>query len=300
MNTIISILAVLKINCTIVPIDPEYPLDRIQYMIESSKISHILTSKKYKDNLDINFINITNAIYDNYSDILDKKFEYNILNNLYIVFTSGSTGKPKGISLMHKNMLNLVFDEIYNTSLLNDITNIRILQFATMSFDVSYQEIFTSFLSGGTLVLVDDITRKNIDKLTNYIKEKNISVLFVPPAYLRILTEKENNIKDLSNSLKSVITAGESLVITEGIRRLLHNNIRLFNHYGPAETHVATTFLVTKNYTDLNVPIGSPISNSRIYILGSNNKLCPKNVIGQIAIAGDCVGNGYLNITEFK
>ncbi len=300
MNTIISILAVLKINCTIVPIDPEYPLDRIQYMIESSKISHILTSEKYNGNLDINFINITNAIYDNYSDILEKKFEYNILNNLYIVFTSGSTGKPKGISLMHKNMLNLVFDEIYNTSLLNDITNIRILQFATMSFDVSYQEIFTSFLSGGTLVLVDDITRKNIDKLTNYIKEKNISVLFVPPAYLRILTEKENNIKDLSNSLKSVITAGESLVITEGIRRLLHNNIRLFNHYGPAETHVATTFLVTKNYTDLNVPIGSPISNSRIYILGSNNKLCPKNVIGQIAIAGDCVGNGYLNNTKLN
>ena len=300
MNTIISILAVLKINCTIVPIDPEYPVDRIQYMIETSKISYILTSKNYKENLDINFINITENIYNEFSEVMDTKFNYDISNNLYIVFTSGSTGKPKGISLMHKNMLNLVFDEIYNSSLLTDIKDIKILQFATMSFDVSYQEIFTSFLSGGTLVLVDDNTRKNIDKLTYYIKEKNISVLFIPPAYLRILSEKETNTKILGESLKSIITAGESLVITEGIRRLLHNNIRLFNHYGPAETHVATTFLVEKNYTELNVPIGAPISNSRIYILDSNNNLCPKNVVGQIAIAGACVGNGYLNNFELN
>lgn len=295
IDTIISILSILKINCTFVPIDPEYPIERIEYMIQNSKLEYILSSQTFDNNLDVKFIQINSETTNNYSSEFTKKLNYNIENNLYIVFTSGSTGKPKGIALKHKNMINLIFDELYTSKMFSKINTLRILQFATMSFDVSYQEIFTALLSSGTLVLINDVERKNIDKLTNFILNKQINVLFIPPAYLRLLVEKDSNVLSLVKTIKVVITAGEALIITEGIRKLLYNDIKLFNHYGPAETHVATTYLVHQNYSDINVPIGYPISNCHIYILDYSNNICPKNTIGQIVISGNCVGNGYWN-----
>ena len=305
IDTIISILAILKINCTFIPIDPEYPIERIKYMIETSELDYIICTKKFnKISFDkISLITINSDLIDNYSTDIIKTFNYNKENNLYIVFTSGSTGKPKGIGLKHKNMINLIFDELYNSNTFENIQNKKILQFATMSFDVSYQEIFTSLLSGGTLVLISDSTRKNMNELTKYIADKKISILFIPPAYLRLLAESNSNIELILKSVKVIITAGEALVITNGIRKLLYNGIKLYNHYGPAETHVATTFLVDKNYTNSTVPIGKAISNSRIYILDYTNNLLPKNSIGQIVISGDCVGNGYWkneNLTNEK
>lgn len=295
IDTIISILAILKINCTFVPIDPEYPIERIKYMIESSELNYIISAKPFNkfDLAEINLINVNSKLLNNYSTSIISNFNYNLENNLYIVFTSGSTGKPKGIGLKHKNMINLIFDELYSSDTFSNIENKKILQFATMSFDVSYQEIFTALLSGGTLVLINDNIRKNMSKLTNYIFNKEISILFIPPAYLRLLAENDSNIDSISKSVKVIITAGETLIITDGIRKLLYNDIKLYNHYGPAETHVATTFLVNKNYSDTNVPIGHAISNCRIYILDYTNNLLPKNAIGQIAISGACVGNGY-------
>lgn len=297
IDTIVSILAILKLNCTFVPIDPEYPLERISYMIDNSKLKYIITVKPFdkKLSLNTNIINIDKNSINSYSTKFNKKLNYNIENNLYIVFTSGSTGKPKGIALKHKNMINLIFYELYTSNMFNNIKNLRILQFATMSFDVSYQEIFTALLGAGTLVLINDADRKNINKLTTYILDKNIGILFIPPAYLRLLVEKDYNISSLIKTIKIIITAGEPLVITEGIRKLLYNNIKLYNHYGPAETHVATSFLVDRNYSDIDVPIGYPIANSRIYILDYSNNICPRNTIGQITISGDCVGSGYWN-----
>lgn len=144
-------------------------------------------------------------------------------------------------------------------------------------------------------MLISDSDRKNMDFLTNYINKKTINVLFIPPAYLRILVENDDNINKLLKSIKTIITAGEALIITEGIRKLLYNNIKLYNHYGPAETHVATSFLVDKNCINTAVPIGFPISNCGIFILDYTNNICPKYTLGQIAICGDCVGEGYLN-----
>ena len=152
-------------------------------------------------------------------------------------------------------------------------------------------------------MLINDSDRKNMDTLTSYINTKNINTLFIPPAYLRILVENNNNITSLIKNVKVIVTAGEALVITEGIRKLMSNDIKLFNHYGPAETHVATSFLINKTYKKISVPIGYPISNCSIYILDYSNNFCPNNTIGQIAIAGACVGNGYLNnnlLTEKK
>ena len=295
IDTIVAILATLKINCTYVPIDPEYPVDRISYMIDSSGIKYILLKEDF-DNITQNLSKfyIDYRYYSDEPTTFNNTFNYDNNNNLYIIFTSGSTGKPKGVTISHKNMMNLICFEKYKTDLLSD-PNTKILQFATMSFDVSYQEIFSALMFGNTLVLIDDNTRKNMSKLSSYIVNKNINTLFIPPAYLKLLVEDDNIIASLSKVLKNIVTAGEALIITTGMEKLILNGVKINNHYGPAETHVATTFVVNKNNVSIHPPIGCPISNAKIYILDSNNHLCPIGVTGQIAISGDCVGNGYWN-----
>lgn len=302
IDTIIGLLAILRLNCTYVPIDPQYPNDRINYMLTQSGVKQVLCanmdSVDILKNADVNFVSIDYSYYCDTSSLIDLPLDYKKENNLYIIFTSGSTGKPKGVTLSHKNMLNLIMFEKYHTNIFNDSNSHKILQFATMSFDVSYQEIFSSLLTSSTLVLVEDSVRKNMDKLTNYIKNSNLDILFMPPAYLRLLCEDNSNIENLLGCVKHIITAGEALIITDGIRKLLNNGIVIHNHYGPAETHVATTYTLNKNCNEKNVPIGYPISNSYIYVLDSTNNLCPINTIGQIAISGNCVGNGYFNNSD--
>ena len=290
ISTIIGILAILKLGKTFVPIDPLYPTDRINYMINSSKLNFILSDTEF-NNCNIPVILIND--FSNCSNILDYKNNLTPESNVYVIFTSGSTGMPKGVTISHKNLVNLICFEKEKSPILEKKS--KILQFATMSFDVSYQEVFSALLSGNTLVLISDVDRKNISSLINYINSYKISTLFIPPAYLRLLVEDINNVKILSESVKYIITAGEALLITPGIKELLKNNVEIYNHYGPAETHVATSYKVPSDIETTNVSIGTPISNSQIYILDENNNLCPINVIGQIAIGGDCVGNGYID-----
>lgn len=297
IDVIIGILAILKIGSTYVPIDPEYPKARIDYMMDKANLDFILTDNpnlvNLVENREISFLMIDEKQYVNCSSVFSKKISYDIEQNLYIVFTSGSTGNPKGVTISHKNMLNLIYFEKEKTNLLTGKN--RILQFATMSFDVSYQEIYSAFLSGSTLVLVKEDIRKDSHKLTDYLLKKQIDTLFIPPAYLRLLTEEPTNVEKFKTYLKNIITAGEQLVITHGIEQLLLAGITIHNHYGPAETHVATTYIVNKENIEVKPPIGSPISNTNIYILDKCNKICPPFTIGQIAISGDCVGNGYFN-----
>lgn len=295
IDTMVAILATMKINCTYVPIDPEYPSERISYMIDTSGIKYLLLTKDL-DNIENNLtkIYIDYSFYQNELNVVNKSFNYNKNNNLYIIFTSGSTGKPKGVTISHKNMMNLICFEKYKTNLLNG-ENIRILQFATMSFDVSYQEIFSALIFGNSLVLIDDTTRKNMNKLLEYILNKNINTLFIPPAYLKLLVEDSSIVSALSKVIKNIITAGEALVITPGIKDLISAGVSVHNHYGPAETHVATTFTVNSTNITVKPPVGKPISNTKVYVLDSHNQLCPIGITGQIAISGDCVGNGYWN-----
>jgi len=294
IDIIVGILAILKINCTFVPIDPNYPIDRIEYMISNSKIDTILATETTNLGTNLDLIDINYNKYSSLNIDLSVKFNYNIDNNLYIVFTSGSTGKPKGATITHKNMLNLVLFQKNCTNILSQTR--RILQFATMSFDVSYQEIFSALCTGSTLVLIDDNTKKDRIKLNDYILDNKIDTLFISPKYLLLLLEENKKIDILSKTLKHIITAGEQLIISDNIRKLIDSGVTIHNHYGPTETHVCTTFTInsTKDLA-LKPPIGKPISNSKIYILDSYQKLSPIGIVGNLYISGNCVGNGYIN-----
>ena len=241
----------------------------------------------------MHLINISSNLYSNCNKTFEYNYSYNSNNNLYVIFTSGSTGKPKGVCITHKNMVNLIYFEIFKTNIFKNPC--KVLQFATMSFDVSYQEIYSTLLTGNCLYLVSDNVRKNTHALVDYITENKIDTLFLPPAYLKLLCSDSLLVEKLKMFVQNIITAGEKLVLTPGIQELINNGIIIHNHYGPAETHVATSCIINSLKYGNEPPIGSPICNAQIFILDKNNQLCPNNVVGQIAIAGDCVGNGYIN-----
>ena len=295
INTIISILGVIKLNCTIIPIDPNYPAQRRKYMIENANVTTLLYTDNQLDDVEVD--KKINVKYENYinEEQDTSRYNYNVNNNLYIIFTSGSTGNPKPVTISHKNMINLILNELKTNEF--NLDNSKILQFATLSFDVSYQEIFTAFVSGSELVLIDDETKKDNNKLAKYIIDNQIDILFIPPRYLTYLAENKEA-KDFAKNLRHIITAGEQLIITKSIEDLINKGIIIHNHYGPAETHVATIYIVDKNNIELKPPIGSAIYNSNVYILNKNLELCGIDIPGEIYISGDCVGNGYYNKKE--
>lgn len=216
---------------------------------------------------------------------------------LYIIYTSGSTGIPKGVMLEHRNLVNLLNFEYSNTCI--DFRS-NVLQFTTIGFDVSFQEIFSTLLAGGRLFLIDRELRDNIYELFSFINEKAISVLFLPPSYLNLIFSEEDYISCFPETIKHIVTAGEQLIINPALKEFIQNRgICLHNHYGPAETHVVTTFTITPD-TEIPYypPIGKPISNTQIYILDKQNSPVPVSVPGELYIAGNGVGRGYINSAQ--
>lgn len=292
METIEIILAVLKNGLTFVPIDINLPEERIKNIIKLADIKFCFCD--FDDMCET----ITSLYYiDNIISNESKELTYDrkINEDLYIIFTSGSTGIPKGVRIKNNNIVNLMYSQ-KNLGL--NFMDKKVLQFATMSFDVSYQEIFSTICFGGTLVLLDEFIKKDSIKLTNYIDKYNIDILFIPPAYLRLVCEVNSNVLILKNNLTDIIVAGEQLIITKGIYELIKKSkIKLHNHYGPAETHVVSTIVLnSKNIDKFDmVPIGKPINNTQILILDKKERLLPINIAGEIAIIGESVGNGYIS-----
>src|ERR1041385_3711715 len=178
----------------------------------------------------------------------------------------------------------------------------RTLQFASLSFDVSFQEMLSTWCSGGTLVLITEETRRDTRALLRAIDREQIQQLFLPFVFLQHLAEVIDDGEQLPVHLRSIITAGEQLEITPQIGRLFsqHPNLRLYNHYGPSETHVVTAYQLEDDVDEWSKlpPIGRPIANTRIYILDESGQVAPVGVAGELWIGGENVSRGYLNRPE--
>jgi len=222
----------------------------------------------------------------------------------YVIYTSGSTGRPKGVAMGHKPLSNLILWHRNNNELSQAA---RTLQFASLSFDVSFQEMFSTWCSGGTLVMVDEETRRDAMALLRFIKEQNIERLFLPFVALHQLAEIAKDQNAMPDSLRDIITAGEQLRITPAIVNFfeMFKGCKLHNHYGPSESHVVTAFTLPDNPTEWTTlpPIGRPIDNTKIYILDRHCQPVPIGVHGELYIGGVAVAQGYLNnpdLTEEK
>ena len=305
IEMVAGLLAILKAGGAYVPIDPGYPPSRIAFMLEDSTATVLLTQSRLRhplaldelphecvvlclDELDLSAQPSANLTARSKPDDL-----------AYVIYTSGSTGRPKGVCLPQAALVNLLCWQSQQSGLDRPA---KTLQFSSLSFDVSFQEIFSSLLSGSQLVLVDEDTRRDAGALLGYLSEQQIERLFVPFVMLQHLAEQMDSLKHGTFKLQSIITAGEQLRITQAIKAWFDTlpDFRLHNHYGPTETHVVTALaLPADNKTwGFLPPIGQPIANLRIYILDGRHQPQPPGIPGELCIAGAGLARGYLNRPE--
>lgn len=294
-DLMIAILGILKAGGAYMVIDSNYPESRIEYMIQNCQVNYIIAQGSSKehikcrgtvlfiDEMDIENIKGLEGPVWTASDSL-----------AYVLFTSGTTGNPKALMEEHRNVINVVYclHAVLGADAVEDV-----LQFFSPSFTVSYQEMFTTLLFGGTYHIVDKSVRNNVGKLFEYIKEKRIKTVFFPTSFLKSIAKDKKYYQKLTGSLNHIVTAGEKLIITEEfLSHLEKENIILYNNYGISEVNMATIYPIPYHQTNLdNIPIGKPNFNTYIYVLDEKKNPLPIGTDGELYIAGDSVCRGYYN-----
>jgi amino acid adenylation domain-containing protein len=219
-------------------------------------------------------------------------------NPLYCIYTSGSTGKPKGVQLSHAGLANLLNWQLHHERLQNPA---RTLQFASFSFDVSFQELFSTWSNGGTLVMIDEDLRQDLPRLAGFIAEEKIERLYLPYAALQPIAETLAS-REAAPALRDVIVAGEQLQVSPEVRAMFKklDGAALHNQYGPSETHVVTALTMTGDATTWPAlpSIGFPVANTRCYILDKHGEPCPIGIPGELYLGGVQVALGYLHRPE--
>ena len=302
---IVSVLAVLKAGGAYLPLDPSYPPERVRYMIEDSAPVLVISEKLSLHAplpLGTKLIDIHSALHDVDEALAIDEPERNLSpqNLVYVIYTSGSTGRPKGTAMPHSAMSNLI--EWHRQNLSAEGRNV--LQFAALSFDVAFQEIFTTLCSGGRLILLEEEVRRDSRALIELLSAQEVERLFIPPLMLQSLAEsaiefkRESAVQPLL-SLRDIITAGEPLRITDPIVQFFGTlpGCRLHNHYGPTETHVVTTLTLSEDPSMWPAlpSIGRPIANVQIFVLDARGRPVPVGVTGQIYVGGLAPARGYIH-----
>lgn len=292
IETIIAMLAVLKIGGVFLPIDPSLPLVRIEYMLLDSGAAHILTTQKYG----ISYKDRTSSLVF-IDDILNlpKYSELPLVDikssdPAYIIYTSGSTGNPKGVVMKHEGLSNL------QSVFINDLDikqHDKVLQFASISFDASIWEIFMAFFTGASLHIIPQNTIMNPKHFETYLNINRISVVTLGPTYLAYLNPSK------IEHLRMVITAG-SQISSELVNKWAR--FEYVNAYGPTETTICSTLWKRRTpWKELeSIPIGKAIQNCEIYVMDGNLNELPIGQAGELCIAGINLAIGYLNNEEMN
>jgi amino acid adenylation domain-containing protein len=301
IEMIIAILGIIKSGAGYLAIDPTYPGERVLHMLADSRC-HLVIIDRAGPHLFRNYRGKQINIYSGWEDIAAKSGENPPVVNdasdvLYVIYTSGSTGTPNGAMLSHGILSNLVQWQHHKTTI---DCSLRCLQFTSVNFCVSFQEIIITLTAGGSVHLIGEIERQDIDYLMDFLVEQRIRVLYLPFSYLNFLFNESGRWRQSFNHcLKHIITAGEQLKITAGLKRFLEENpgVQLHNHYGSSEMHVVTSYTLDASSAS-SVPVppaGRPVSNTAIYILDEYDKPVPIGVWGELCIAGSLEVLGYIH-----
>ena len=286
----VGLLGILKAGGAFVPLDPEYPKERLEFMIKDSEPRALVIQEKSRDIL---------AVYSGPVVCLDggkgpvssesnsvAACPPNPANLAYVIYTSGSTGRPKGVLLEHRGLCNLAIAQAEHLGI---TPQSRVLQFASMSFDASVWEIFGALLAGAALVLArkEDLM-PGVD-MVQLLKDQAITVVTLPPSVLAVLPE------DAFPKLLTVVSAGEACPVE--IMTRWRRGRRFINAYGPTESTVCASLSICQE--DSTKPsIGRPIANTQIYILDRNLQPVPVGVPGELHIGGIGLARGYRNRPE--
>ncbi|GAB4045355.1 non-ribosomal peptide synthetase [Spirosoma litoris] len=288
---VITLLAVLKAGAAYVPIDPEYPHDRVEFMLADSSASVLITAKKYHaagqtaNQTTVILIEEVLAKLDTYS-----KEAPNVLvagsDLAYILYTSGSTGRPKGVLIEHHNLVNLLYSMIAWPGITKEDA---LLAVTTVSFDIAGLELFLPLLVGATLVLADAEMTKDGRALLEAVPAYQVSIIQATPVTYKMMLaagwEQRLPLK--------ILCCGEPMS-KDLAQKLTARCGTLWNMYGPTETTIYSTGKQILASDEI-ITIGRPIQNTQVYILDEHLNPLPEGSIGEIYLAGEGVARGYLN-----
>ncbi|MCL6456863.1 MAG: amino acid adenylation domain-containing protein [Gorillibacterium sp.] len=306
IETVISLLGVIKAGGAYIPLDPGHPEERNGFIIEDSATRIILTKAEH-------FSKVTSLLGDKLTTMQIFQVDQQLTaysdkpclnlaepnDTAYVIYTSGSTGKPKGALVAHKGVVNLA---LALKQVLKLTDNEIILQYSTFSFDASVCDLFSALLNGSRLHLLSDEERYSIDSFTDAIVATGATRISILPTvfFNRLAAYLTMADADKFQSIKSIVVGGEALA-GEAVRMLQRKiglTTTIVNAYGPTEcTAVATTHTIDYAVADhvSGISIGKPLNNYELYIVNSYNQLCPVGVVGELLISSIGVGKGYWN-----
>ena len=300
---LVSMLGVLKAGGGYVPLDPKYPRERTAFMIEDAGLSLVLTQQSLSTDIPAGKARL--LCVDQAGSMLAQESAENPSNeataeNLaYLIYTSGSTGNPKGVMIEHRSLAH--FTKVAATEY-SIKPGDRVLQFASLSFDLSVEEIYPALTQGATVVLRTDAMISSARDFLDCCEEWKVTVLDLPTAYWHELVDAVALLNlSIPASVRLVIIGGEKALPERVIawKQKVSAGVRLVNTYGPTETTVATTMYDVKSEDEIsrrqNVSIGRPIANTTAYILDEFLRPAPIGVAGELHIGGAGMARGYIN-----
>ncbi|MBJ7896239.1 non-ribosomal peptide synthetase, partial [Bacillus atrophaeus] len=284
-----AVLGVLKAGAAFVPIDPEYPDQRIKYILEDSGAKLLFTQEELSVpesyTGEVILLNGERTILSlplDENDRANPQTETNADHLAYMIYTSGTTGQPKGVMVEHHALVNLCF---WHHDAFGMTAEDRSAKYAGFGFDASIWEMFPTWTIGAELHVIDEAIRLDIIRLNEYFEQNGVTITFLPTQLAEQFMELENT------SLRVLLTGGDKL------KRAVKQPYTLVNNYGPTEnTVVATSTEIDPEEGSLS--IGRAIANTRAYILGDGDQVQPEGVAGELCVAGRGLARGYLNREE--
>ena len=289
LELIVGMLAILKAGGAYVPIHPQYPQERVDYILEDSGVELILCQKHLTVHHHVQLPKEKIISIDLCEELYELEKASNLSNDsqisdlAYLIYTSGTTGQPKGVMIEHKGVVNLAFTQ---KEKLKVGCESKILQYASNVFDASVWEIFAALLFGAELHVIPKSIKQDAYQLSDYIANAKITIALLPPVLLSTLPH--NALPDLE-----VLLVGGDLCSSEIMQKWSIGR-RLINAYGPTENTVVAT-MHEYEQGDLNTNIGRPIENISVYVLDKHSNPVPVGVVGELYVGGAGLARGYLN-----
>ncbi|HJP95207.1 MAG TPA: amino acid adenylation domain-containing protein [Pyrinomonadaceae bacterium] len=286
LEMIVGLLAVLKAGGAYLPLDPEYPPERVAFMVEDSRAQVVLTQNSLLHHLPNIAARTICLDADVFSHESGENFQTAVIpdNLAYVIYTSGSTGRPKGVLVAHRGVTNMIEASL---RLFDVNSNSRVLQAASLSFDASVLEIFMALLGGATLYLASRDTLASGTELGQLLRDDAITTIAITPSLLDTIPEGEYP------ALHTLIVGGEASSAATAAR--WSRGRRLFNAYAPTEATVYATATQCAEGEARVPPLGWPISNMQVYLLDQHLRPVPIGITGEIHVGGVGLARGYLN-----
>ena len=296
---IIALLGILKSGAILLPLDSNFPVDRLQFMITDTCVHTLITQLDFI----FDFLESDISIFSVDAQLSDFEKEEPVTRNslpddvAYQIYTSGSTGKPKAVAISNKSLVNY----LQWLKIVHNINNSdRTLLFSSIGFDLGYTSLFSAIAYGAKLTILEDTPYFNSIEFLLCMQEEKITYLKITPSHLHLLLDQPLNLESSFHYLRLVILGGEPLRYDDLEKfKKFNSKTKLINHYGPTETTIgALTSEIDQqliNQQNRIQLIGRPIANTRVVIANSDLEILPTEIEGEILISGNGLGKGYAN-----